>query len=57
MTANKPLHTLFSRFLHAECFQSQWQSSFIVPIFKSGVKSDVRNYRGISILSAMPKIY
>lgn len=43
MTANKPLHTLFSRFLHAECFQSQWQSSVIVPIFKSGVKSDVRN--------------
>jgi hypothetical protein len=31
--------------------------AFVVPIFKSGVKRDVSCYRGISILSAILKLF
>jgi hypothetical protein len=34
----------------------QWKESVIVPIHKTGDKSDCNNYRGISLLSASYKI-
>ena len=35
----------------------QWSWALIVPIFKSGVKMDPNNYRGISILSCLGKLF
>lgn len=42
---------------HLECFPSSWKHSFITPIFKSGSKNDVKNYRPISILITIPKVF
>ena len=34
-----------------------WKDSYIIPLFKSGTKSDVTNYRSITKLSAIPKMF
>lgn len=38
-------------------FPKFWRASFIIPLFKSGNKSNVSNYRGIAKLSAIPKLF
>ncbi|KAK9874373.1 hypothetical protein WA026_002720 [Henosepilachna vigintioctopunctata] len=48
----KGLFIPFSPFL----FLSLWNKSFVVPIFESGNKSLISNYRGISIQSTIPKL-
>ena len=35
----------------------QWSWALIVPIFKSGVKTNPNNYRGISIMSCLGKLF
>lgn len=51
------LHFLFNKSLSEGLFPKIWKSSFITPIFKSGSRSDVKNYRPISILSTIPKLF
>jgi hypothetical protein len=43
--------------LSAGVFPAIWKESFVIPLFKSGDKCDVSCYRGISILSAIPKLF
>lgn len=38
-------------------FPDIWKKSFITTIYKSGDKSNVRNYRPISKLSGIPKSF
>jgi Reverse transcriptase (RNA-dependent DNA polymerase) len=38
-------------------FPTAWTSFFRVPIFKKGDRGDIKNYRGIAILSAIPKLF
>lgn len=52
-----PLQHLFNMSLSTGKFPQVWKKSFLVPIFKSGPKSDIRNYRGIAILSCIPKLF
>lgn len=52
-----PLFWLYNMSLQSGSFPETWKSSFLVPIFKSGKKSDIRNYRGIAIISCIPKIF
>ena len=52
-----PLQLLFQRSLDSGYFPKEWKRSSLLPIFKSGDKSDIANYRGISILSAIPKLF
>jgi hypothetical protein len=52
-----PLTFVFNLSLSAGVFPAIWKETFVVPIFKSGDNRDVSCYRGISILSAIPKIY
>ena len=48
---------LFNLVLKSGEFPSQWSSSFIIPIFKSGNSDDANNYRGIAISSCLSKLY
>lgn len=51
-----PLTFIFNGLLRAGHFPSIWKSSFIIPLHKSGNKSNISNYRGIAKLSAIPKL-
>lgn len=48
---------MFNKSLKLGYFPSIWKESFIIPLFKSGAKSDISNYRGIAKLSAIPKLF
>ena len=48
---------LFNKVFTKNSKIDQWSPSLIVPIFKSGVKMDPNNYRGISILSCLGKLF
>ena len=48
---------LFNNILLLEYFPTSWAVGSIVPIFKSGDKKDTNNYRGITILSCMGKLF
>ena len=52
-----PIWMLFEQSMSTGVFPAAWKLSHIVPIFKSGTKDDVANYRGISILSAISKMF
>lgn len=51
------LHFLFNKSLHEGILPPIWKQSSITPIFKSGSRSKVENYRPISILSSIPKLF
>jgi len=53
----KPLHKLFTMSLLTGTFPLCWKESYIVTIFKSGNKINVINYRTISKLSIIPKLF
>lgn len=48
---------LFNLSLRCEYFPERWKSSFIIPLFKKGARHDIKNYRGIAKLSAIPKTF
>lgn len=53
---SEPLVILFNKSLSAGKFATYWKLSQVTPIFKSGKKADIKNYRPISILCAISKI-
>ena len=54
---SKPLYIIFNRSLNEGCFPRMWSSALIVPIFKSGNKFLVENYRPISKLCIIAKLF
>lgn len=52
-----PLHRIFNLSLSTESFPTRWKKSYVKPIFKSGSRSDVRNYRGVAILPTFGKLF
>ncbi|XP_075167903.1 uncharacterized protein LOC142240069 [Haematobia irritans] len=51
-----PLSLLFNSSLKSGVLPDIWKRSYIIPLYKSGDRNDVCNYRGISNLSAIPKL-
>ena len=49
----KMFHTLYER----QSFPQEWSRSLIVPIFKAGNRHDPQNYRGISLLNIVSKLF
>ena len=55
-STSSSLHKLFNLSLSTGRFPSDWKTSNITPVFKSGNKSSVANYRPISLLSLPSKL-
>ena len=52
----EPLHHLYSVSLSKHCIPNEWKCHSITPIHKSGDKSNVINYRPISLLCIVSKV-
>lgn len=52
-----PICLLFNLSLRTGTLPCCWKRSIVVPIYKSGNKHDIKNYRGISKLSVIPKLF
>ena len=46
----------FNGILNSGYFPEEWTEGVIIPVHKKGDKSDVKNYRGITLISCMFKI-
>ena len=47
---------LLNKVYEEGCCPKEWEAGIIVPIFKKGDKSDVNNYRGITIINTLQKL-
>ena len=48
---------LFNKIYDSSCFPSEWCKSIIMLLFKRGNETDPDNYRGISLLSVVIKVF
>jgi hypothetical protein len=51
------LNKLFNAILDSGYFPRHWCEGIIVPIYKSGETGDTNNYRGITLLSCLSKLF
>ena len=47
---------IFNAILNSGHFPPEWSKGLIVPVFKKNDHDDVRNYRGITLVSCMSKL-
>jgi hypothetical protein len=38
-------------------YNSRWKDSFLIPIFRTGKRNDVGNYRGVATISCFAKLF
>ena len=53
----KYIYTLFNKIFELGYFPKSWSDGFIVPIYKKGDKNEPSNYRGITLLSTLGKLF
>ena len=53
----EPLVLMFNLSLKLGIFLDSWKVSSITPVYKSGLKHCVNNYRGIAKISVIPKLF
>ena len=51
------LHILFNKVFDNSYFHQDWTLGEIIPLHKKGDKSNVQNYRGITLLSTLSKLF
>ena len=51
------IHCLFNKIFENGYFPDKWSEGFIVHIFKKGDKNEPSNYRGITLLSTLGKLF
>jgi hypothetical protein len=56
-TLDYPIWYLFNKSLTSGTMPATWKRSFVVPIFKSGDKHNIKNYRPISKLCTIAKLF
>ena len=56
-TVSKPLLILFNRSLAEGIYPDNWKIANVTPLFKKGDKSEVSNYRPVSLLSCCGKLF
>lgn len=49
--------SLFNRIYELGYFPDSWSEGFVVPLHKKGSLNDVNNYRGITLLSTLGKLF
>lgn len=52
-----PLTSIFNLSLGSGIFPDRWKTSYVTPVFKSGSRTNVMNYRGIAILPTIAKLF
>lgn len=52
-----PLEIIFNQALREGVFPKLWKMAKVIPVFKSGRKSEIQNYRPISVLSNFSKAF
>ncbi|RYA72249.1 hypothetical protein DD592_26325, partial [Enterobacter cloacae complex sp. 2DZ2F20B] len=55
-TLSLPLFILFKTSLNLGIFPHAWKNSYIIPVFKSGQRQRVDDYRGVCNQSVIPKL-
>ena len=53
----KPFELLFNVILDSGCFPSQWTEGTIIPLYKKGAQDATNNYRGITLISCLGKLF
>ena len=53
----EPLGIVFNDILDSGYFPSQWTEGIIIPLHKKGSHDDPKNYRGITLLSCLGKLF
>lgn len=56
-TIAKPLSILYGKSIADCAYPNCWKIGQITPIHKSGKKNDVKNYRGVNVLSTFAKMF
>ena len=51
------LHKLFNKIFDSGYFPTTWSEGFVVPLQKKGSINDENNYRGITLLSTLGKLF
>ncbi|MCG8047978.1 MAG: reverse transcriptase family protein, partial [Candidatus Thiodiazotropha endolucinida] len=51
------IQSLFNKIFELGYFPEQWSEGLIIPILKKGDKEEVSNYRGITLLSTLGKLF
>jgi hypothetical protein len=52
-----PLSDMFNKIIDSGVFPEAWTVGIIVPLHKKGSESDVNNYRGITLVSCLSKLF
>ena len=48
---------LFNALLDSGCFPDTWSEGIIVSLFKKGDENDVNNFRGVTLVSCLSKLF